>query len=65
MKKILVTRKLLKKNEERISKIWNAKLNVNDEIYSQKKLVELSNDCDGILCSILDNIDEKTIKQFC
>jgi len=64
MKKILVTRKLLKKNEERISKIWNAKLNVNDEIYSQKKLVELSNDCDGILCSILDNIDEKTIKQF-
>ena len=64
MKKILVTRKLLKKNEERISKIWNAKLNVNDEIYPQKKLVELSNDCDGILCSIVDNIDEKTIKQF-
>ena len=64
MKKILVTRKLLKKNEERISKIWDAKLNVNDEIYSQKKLIELSRDHDGILCSITDKIDERTINQF-
>jgi len=64
MKKILVTRKLLKKNEERMSKIWTAKLNSNDEIYSQEKLIELSKDCDGILCSIVDNIDKKTIEQF-
>ena len=35
MKKILVTRKLLKSNEERISKIWDAKLNPNDKIYSE------------------------------
>ena len=33
MKKILVTRKLLNINEERIRKIWNAKLNKKDEIY--------------------------------
>ena len=46
MKKVLVTRKLLKKNEERISKIWNAKLNADDKIYSQEKLIELSKDCD-------------------
>ena len=36
MKKILVTRKLLKSNEERILKLWDAKLNSNDEIYSNK-----------------------------
>ena len=64
MKKILVTRKLLKSNEERISKIWVAKLNLNDEIYSQNKLIELSKDCDGILSSIADKIDEKTINKL-
>ena len=64
MKKILITRKLLKLNEERVVKIWKTKLNRNDEIYSQSKLVELSEDCDGILSSILDPIDEKTIKQL-
>jgi len=55
MKKVLITTKLLKVNEERISKIWNANLNVNGEIYSSKKLIELSEDCDAILSSILDN----------
>jgi len=64
VKKILVTRKLLKSNEERLSKIWEAKLNSNDEIYSQNKLIELSKDCDGILSSITDKIDEKTINQL-
>ena len=64
MKKILVTRRLLKSNEERISKIWEAKLNSNDEIYPQNKLIELSKGCDGILCSITDKIDEKTINQL-
>ena len=64
MKKILVTRKLLKDNEDKISKIFVAKLNSNDEIYSQKKLVELSKDCDGILSSIVDKIDEKTINNL-
>ena len=64
MKKILVTRKLLKSNEDRISKLWNAKLNLNDEIYTQNKLIELSKDCDGILCSIVDRIDEQVIKKL-
>ena len=49
MKKVLVTAKLLKSNEDRISKLWNAKLNTNNEIYSQNKLIELSKNCDGIL----------------
>ena len=64
MKKVLVTIKLLKSNEDRISKLWNAKLNTNNEIYSQNKLIELSKNCDGILCSILDKIDEQTISKF-
>ena len=64
MKKVLITRKLLKSNEERISKLWDARLNLNDEIYSQNKLIELSKDCDGILSSILDKIDEETINKL-
>ena len=64
MKKVLITRKLLKSNEERISKLWDAKLNLNDEIYSQNKLIELSKDCDGILCSIVDKIDEEIINKL-
>ena len=64
MKKVLVTRRLLRSNEERISKIWDAKLNLSDEIFSEKKLIELSNDCDGILCSIVDKLDEKIINKL-
>ena len=64
MKKVLITRKLLKSNEERISKLWDAKLNLNDEVYSQNKLIELSKDCNGILCSIVDKIDEETINKL-
>ena len=60
-KKVLVTRKLLKSNEDRISKIWNANINLNDELYSQKRLIELSQGQDGILSSLTDKIDEKTI----
>ena len=45
MKKILITRKLLRSNEEKASKLWEAKLNLNDELYSQSKLVELSQGC--------------------
>ena len=61
MKKILVTVKLLKSNEERISKMWNTKVNNSNKIYSQKELIKLSYDCDGILSSIVDKIDKKTI----
>tara|TARA_Y100000590_G_scaffold467976_1_gene648840 strand:+ start:778 stop:1731 length:954 start_codon:yes stop_codon:yes gene_type:complete len=64
MKKILVTRRLLKSNEERMSKIWDVKLNKNDEIYSKNKLIELSKDCDGILCSVVDNFDKEVINRL-
>ena len=64
MKKILITRKLLKLNEEKASKIFDVKLNSNDELYSQTKLIELSNGCDGILASITDKVDEETINKL-
>ena len=64
MKKVLVTTKLLKSNEERISKLWDTKLNLNNEIYSTNELIELSKDCDGILSSVIDKIDEKTINKL-
>jgi len=61
VKKVFVTRKLLDSNEKRMSKIWDVKLNLKDKIYSQSELVELSKDCDGILCSIVDKFDAETI----
>ncbi len=61
MKKILVTRKLLRENEDRISKLWEVKLNLNDEIYSSQKIIQLSKGCDGILSSITDKIDKEVI----
>ncbi len=64
MKKILITRRLLKLSEDRVSKIFDAKLNSNDELYSQTKLIELSKGCDGILTSITDKIDEEIINKL-
>jgi len=64
MKKILITRRLLQLNEEKASKMFAAKLNSNDELYSQTKLIELSKECDGILTSITDKIDEETINKL-
>ena len=64
MKKILITRKLLQSNEEKASKNFDAKLNSNDELYSQKKLIDLSEGCDGILTSITDKINEDTINKL-
>ena len=60
-KKILVTRRLLRSNEEKASKLWDVKLNLNDELYSKSKLIDLSKDCDGILSSLTDNIDSEVI----
>ncbi len=42
MKKILVTRRLLRSCEDKAKKIFESNLNINDELYSQKKLIELS-----------------------
>ncbi len=64
MKKILITRKLLRSCEDKASKLFDANFNLNDELYSQNKLLELSKGCDGILSSLTDKIDEKIIKKL-
>ena len=64
MKKILITRRLLKSCEEKASKIFQANFNDNDELYSQNKLVEMSQGCDGILTSLTDKMDVETINKL-
>tara|TARA_B100000963_G_scaffold357338_1_gene379269 strand:- start:36 stop:989 length:954 start_codon:yes stop_codon:yes gene_type:complete len=64
MKKILVTRKLLQSNEDRLKELYDVKLNSNDELYSQSKLVELSAGCDGVLSALTDKLDEETINKL-
>tara|TARA_Y100001970_G_scaffold233432_1_gene291008 strand:- start:553 stop:1506 length:954 start_codon:yes stop_codon:yes gene_type:complete len=64
MKKILVTRKLLQSNEDRLKKLYDVNLNSNDELYSQNKLIELSQGCDGILSALTDKLDAETINKL-
>ena len=64
MKKILVTRRLLQSNEDRLKDLYDVKLNSNDELYSQQKLIEMSEGCDGILSALTDNLDEQTINKL-
>jgi len=64
MKKILVTRRLLRSCEDKAKEIFDANLNLNDELYSQKKLIEMSEGCDGILSALTDKLDADTINQL-
>ena len=64
MKKILVTRKLLKENEDKLSELFEAKLNSDDKIYSAQEIIEASKDCDGILSSVTDPITSDTIEKL-
>jgi len=64
MKKILITRKLLLPSEEYASKIFDAKLNKEDQIISQTDLIKYSNDCDGILSSLTEKIDSNVIEKL-
>ena len=64
MKKILITRRLLKSCEDKASKIFEANFNDNDELYSQSKVIEMSQGCDGILTSLTDKMDKDTIDKL-
>ena len=64
MKKILVTRKLIKDSEDKALKIFDAKLNSNDELYSQSRVIEMSQGCDGVLTSLTDKMDKDTINKL-
>ena len=64
MKKILVTRRLLKTNEDRLKGLYETILNSNDELYSQQKLIEMSEGCHGILSALTDKLDKETINKL-
>ena len=64
MKKILITRKLIKESEDKATKTFDPIFNSNDELYSQNKLVELSKDCDCILSSLTDKLDSEIINKL-
>ena len=64
MKKILITRKLIKDSEDKAVKTFEPVLNTNDELYSQSKVIEMSKGCDGILSSLTDKIDKQLIDKL-
>jgi glyoxylate reductase len=64
MKKILITRKLIKDSEDKASKTFDPIFNSNDELYSQSKVIEMSKGCDGILTSLTDKMDKETINKL-
>jgi lactate dehydrogenase-like 2-hydroxyacid dehydrogenase len=64
MKKVFVTRKLLKENEDKLKELFDVKLNSEDKVYSATEIVEGSKDYDGILSSVTDPINADTISKL-
>ncbi len=64
MKKILITRRLIKSSEEFASKIFNTKLNKEDRLLTKEQLIKESDSCDGILSSISDKFDYDIINKL-
>ena len=64
MKKVFVTRKLLKENEEKLRELFDVKLNSDDKIYSATEIIEGSKNFDGILSSVTDPINSDTISKL-
>ena len=61
MKKILITRKLMKSSEEYALKIFRVELNKVDKLLTKDELVTKSSDCDGIISSVTDKLDANII----
>ena len=61
MKKILITRKLMKSSEEYALKIFHVELNKEDKLLTKDELVTKSSDCDGIISSVSDKLDANII----
>jgi|TARA_B100001059_G_scaffold199062_1_gene205194 glyoxylate reductase len=64
MKKIFVTRRLLKENEDKLKKLFDVTLNTNDKIYKPEEIIEQSKGFDGILSSVTDPINADTISKL-
>ena len=60
-KKIFVTRKLLKENEEKLKELFEVTLNKDDKIYKPQEIIDGSRNFDGILSSVSDPINADTI----
>ena len=61
MKKILVTRKLIKENSIRIKKIFDVRLNDDDRLFSSEELLRVSKGCDGILTFTTTSLNKELI----
>jgi len=64
MKKILITRKLIKSSEDYASKIFDVKFNKEDKVMTKDDLIKNSSDCDGILSSLTEKIDAEVISKL-
>ena len=64
MKKILITRKLMKSSKEYALKIFSVRLNKEDKVLTKDELISQSNDCDGILTSLTEKLDVDTISKL-
>ena len=64
MKKILITRKLIKSSEEYAASIFDVKLNKEDRVLTKDEVISQSNDCDGILASLTEKLDADTISKL-
>ena len=61
MKKILITRKLIKSSEEHAQKLFKAKLNREDKLLTKEEIIKESDGCDGILSSLTEKFDSDLI----
>ena len=64
MKKILITRKLIKSSEENALRLFDVKLNQEDKLLTKDQLIKASNDCDGILSSLTEKFDSEVISKL-
>ena len=64
MKKILITRKLIRSSEEMAEKIFSVNLNKEDRLLTKDELIEKSADCDGILSSLTEKFDADVISKL-
>ena len=63
-KKIFVTRRLLKENEEKLQSLFEVTLNKDDKIYTSQEIIDGSKNYDGILSSVTDPINADTISKL-
>ena len=63
-KKIFVTRRLLKENEEKLQSLFEVILNKDDKIYTSQEIIDGSQHYDGILSSVTDPINADTISKL-